>query len=205
MKKCRLCCKHLSEDHFNESNLTSDGLSTGCLSCNEKKARQAREKYANDPEVRKKKKEYDDKNSEDKGFLEKKARQARKKYANDPEVRKRVSDYHLNKYRTDPHYAVDHNISSQIRQSLKYGKEGQSWESLVGYSLEELTDHLESLFVAGMSWENYGEWHIDHRTPRSWFAYEDVNDPAFRECWSLKNLQPKWAKENIRKGNRYVD
>jgi hypothetical protein len=62
--------------------------------------------------------------------------------------------------------------------------------------------HLESLLEEGMNWDNYGEWHIDHRTPRTWFDCERAEDPAFRACWALTNLQPKWGRLNMKKGNR---
>ena len=49
-----------------------------------------------------------------------------------------------------------------------------------------------------MSWDNYGDWHIDHITPKSTF---DLSDPdEIRACWSLPNLRPLWGKDNIRKG-----
>jgi hypothetical protein len=65
--------------------------------------------------------------------------------------------------------------------------------------------HLESLFQEGMTWENYGEWHIDHRIPKSWFNFATINDPEFIKCWDLSNLKPMWASENIAKGNKFSD
>jgi len=65
--------------------------------------------------------------------------------------------------------------------------------------------HLESLFEEGMTWENYGKWHIDHRIPKSWFNFETINDPEFIKCWDLKNLKPMWGDENIAKGNKFSD
>ena len=76
---------------------------------------------------------------------------------------------------------------------------------IVGYSLDELMIHLESLFEEGMTWENYGDWHIDHRIPKSWFNFETINDPEFIKCWDLNNLKPMWASENIAKGNKFSD
>ena len=29
----------------------------------------------------------------------------------------------------------------------------------------EVAEHIESQFTEGMTWENYGEWHVDHRLP----------------------------------------
>lgn len=80
------------------------------------------------------------------------------------------------------------------------GKGGRSWQNLVGYTSDELKKHLERQFVSGMSWENYGTgWHVDHIIPASLFEYSSPDDEEFRACWSLTNLRPLWAVENIRK------
>ena len=54
----------------------------------------------------------------------------------------------------------------------------------------------------GMTWETHGKygWHIDHKIPISAFNFESPKDLDFKKCWALINLQPMWAKENIRKG-----
>ena len=75
----------------------------------------------------------------------------------------------------------------------------------MNFTLAELMRHLEAQFEKDMTWDNYGEWHIDHRTPKSWFEFENVNDPGFKECWKLENLKPMWGSENIAKGNRFAD
>jgi len=64
-------------------------------------------------------------------------------------------------------------------------------------------NHLQKHFKKGMSWENYGQWHIDHRIPESWFKITCYTDSSFKDCWALSNLQPLWAKENLTKNNRY--
>ena len=99
-------------------------------------------------------------------------------------------------------YRLKENFSKVIRNSLKTGKNGRHWESLVGYSLCDLMNHLESQFAEGMTWDNYGKWHIDHVRPVSSFNFNSYKDEEFRQCWSLGNLQPLWAKDNIRKGKR---
>jgi hypothetical protein len=75
---------------------------------------------------------------------------------------------------------------------------------LVGYDVIELKRHLEEQFVDGMSWENYGEWHIDHIKPLSSFNITDINSDEFKKCWSLSNLQPLWAKDNLKKYNKIL-
>lgn len=68
---------------------------------------------------------------------------------------------------------------------------------LLGYTKEQLVKHIESQFSDGMSWDNHGAWHIDHVYPVSAFISSGEANPAVINA--LKNLQPLWASENIRK------
>ena len=68
----------------------------------------------------------------------------------------------------------------------------------LGYSALELKEHLEGLFKEGMTWENHGEWHIDHIKPVS--SFDKNTHPSIVN--SLSNLQPLWAYENLSKGNK---
>lgn len=98
-----------------------------------------------------------------------------------------------------PQWRVDNRMRSAIYQALAGKKAGRSWEHLVGYTLDELTRHLERQFTKGMSWQNMGEWHIDHILARASFSYEVAEDPSFRACWALTNLRPLWANDNHQK------
>jgi len=69
---------------------------------------------------------------------------------------------------------------------------------MLGYSSNDLKIHMELLFSDGMSWENWGEWHIDHKTPVSKF---DKKVPV-STINSLDNLQPLWAFDNLSKSNK---
>jgi hypothetical protein len=97
-------------------------------------------------------------------------------------------------------HAVHMNISRMMRRALNEEKKSKPTFEALGYSLDELKAHLEGLFAEGMSWNNYGEWHIDHIYPQSKLPYNSVEHPNFKECWKLDNLQPLWAKNNQRKG-----
>ena len=51
-----------------------------------------------------------------------------------------------------------------------------------------------------MSWENHGEWHLDHVIPLSYF---DLNDELQRlAAWHYINFQPLWAADNLKKGGK---
>lgn len=105
-------------------------------------------------------------------------------------------------YRAQPKQRIDQRMKTQIRLAIKEQKAGRSWESIVGYTLDDLCKHLERQFLPGMTWENISEWHIDHIVPRKHHEYECESDKDFKACWALTNLRPLWARENISKGGK---
>jgi RNase P protein component len=101
---------------------------------------------------------------------------------------------------------VRNRVSRRMRHALSGRNLSKNWEHVfiaVGYSIDDLMKDLESKFESGMSWDNIGQWHIDHIIPDSWFNYSSTSDEQFKQCWSLNNLQPLWRLENISKNNRY--
>lgn len=99
---------------------------------------------------------------------------------------------------------IENSIRVRVWKTLKHGLNGKSLERRLGYSPQELRKHLEKMFKDGMSWENYGDWHVDHILPVSSFNYQSENDAEFKECWGLSNLQPLWAHDNFTKGNKIL-
>lgn len=106
-------------------------------------------------------------------------------------------------YNAIPRNRVHSNMSRAMRACLN-NKGGRSWEQIVGYSKEALMAHLEKQFLPGMTWDNYGEWHIDHVRPKVSFSFSSEGDDEFLECWSLSNLQPLWAEDNQKKSDIYL-
>lgn len=98
----------------------------------------------------------------------------------------------------DPIYRLRHNLSTRLwlTVSKKLGKTVE----LVGCSYDDLVSHLESKFIDGMTWDNYGKWHVDHIRPCSSFNLSNVEQQ--KECFHWTNLQPLWAKDNLSKGSR---
>ncbi len=122
---------------------------------------------------------------------------------NNPEKAKALSKKHSAKHRSSLKGHLNDCMSSNIYIALKGNKGGRRWEDLVGYTVDQLKQHLERRFRVGMSWDNYGTyWEIDHHVPVVVFNYEHPEDIDFRLCWSLKNLQPLEKTKNRRKSSK---
>lgn len=131
-----------------------------------------------------------------------------KKYylLNKEDIKKYQREYKVQRRSDDPLYKLNCNMSSAIGAALREAgesKHNRTWEKLVGYTKEELKNHLELKFKDKMDWRNYGKWHIDHIRPISSFDYKNNNDEDFLKCWALDNLQPLWAKDNLSKSNKF--
>lgn len=108
------------------------------------------------------------------------------------------------KARTDVSFQLNRRMRCLMWQGLRKNKAGRTWKELIGYSVDELRSHLEQQFVDGMTWELFlqGEIHIDHKIPRAAFNFTTPDDIDFKRCWSLSNLQPLWALDNIIKHDK---
>jgi hypothetical protein len=101
----------------------------------------------------------------------------------------------------DIHFKIMCNLRKRIWDALKHNYKSSSTMKLVGCSIEQLKYHLESQFKPGMTWVNYGNWHIDHIRPCASF---DLSKPSEQcKCFHYTNLQPLWAEENLRKSDIY--
>ena len=99
----------------------------------------------------------------------------------------RKTYYKKNKKRIN-HIRSWRNVLRNTQIRMGTDKEGHTID-ILGYSALELKEHMIKLFTPGMSWDNYGEWHIDHIKPVSSF---DKNEDVSIVC-ALKNLQPLWS------------
>ena len=90
-------------------------------------------------------------------------------------------------------------LRARVREALRWSgaQKSKSTMDLVGCSIPELRKRLTQQFLPGMTWDNYGEWHIDHIRPCASF---DLTDPEQqKQCFHYSNLQPLWAADNLRK------
>lgn len=95
------------------------------------------------------------------------------------------------KYEQNSQYKLNCITAKNMWKVLKGAKSEQHWKDIVGYSTQQLIQHLESQFTPEMNWNNYGSyWEIDHIIPKSQFTYSSHEDQQFKICWSLMNLRP---------------
>lgn len=131
-----------------------------------------------------------------------KIKEKNKKYA---EEHKKERNVYLKKYRKereekDTAYKIMNRLRHRIRESVV--NKWDTTKNLVGCSAEELLKYLESKFQEGMSFNNYGKWHIDHIRPCA--SFNLVNEEEQKICFHYTNLQPLWAKDNMRKGSKWA-
>jgi hypothetical protein len=228
MKVCFKCGEPKSINDFHISKRAKDGHRTNCKPCTLKENRDSQKKHPEAParaknKWLKKNREY--KRIQGRNYWKRpENKQARRdnsrRYAqNHPErIRQQQKRFRnanrveLNrknreKILVDGRYHIRQRFSSMFSRRMKRHsvakRTGNSCFSALPYTVEELILHIEGLFQAGMSWNNYGEWHLDHIRPDSSFTYSSVDDEEFKQCWSLDNLQPLWAEDNRKKSNKW--
>ena len=104
------------------------------------------------------------------------------------------------RFNGDIKYRLIQNLRSRLYMFTKESviKKTKKFNDYIGCTGEELKNYLEKQFQIGMSWDNYGKWHIDHIIPLSSFKTEEE---LYKLC-HYTNLQPLWASENIAKHNK---
>ena len=100
----------------------------------------------------------------------------------------------------DSHFKIASALRASIAGALKRQgiRKHRRTDELLGTDKITARKHIESLFKPGMTWENHGQWHIDHKIPCASF---DLKCPVQQlACCYYKNLQPLWAIDNMKKG-----
>ena len=113
-------------------------------------------------------------------------------------------EYKRKREHEDVNFKITNNIRTRMWYALRTYQSTWSAKNL-GCSVIDLKKHLEAQFQLGMTWDNYGlkGWHIDHIRPLSSFDLGNISD--LKKACHYSNLQPLWAKENLKKGNKKVN
>ena len=103
--------------------------------------------------------------------------------------------------RQTPKYKMISNLRRRLRDIVK----GRKYYSIgsainfVGCTSDELRAHIEAQWIEGMTWDNYGEWHVDHILPCA--AFDLTDKELVKICFHYSNLQPLWAEDNLLKSD----
>ncbi len=116
------------------------------------------------------------------------------------------------KLKNDPIFKLKEYIGNSIRKHLKNNHVSKCGivSKYLGYTIKELKNHIEKQFEPWMTWQNHGlyknwddndpktwTWQLDHIIPQSDLPYLSMKDDNFKKCWSLDNLRPYSAKQNV--------
>lgn len=161
-------------------------------------AQAAEYREANKQEIRKKDNAYKARNRE---LLRLKQSEYQRENA---EIRNQYArKYRKNRRHMDKMFSIKENMRARFRYEL--AKRGESKQikanEYLGCSWVFLRDYLAQKFTDGMSWNNYGEWHVDHIMP---LASATTRDDLIKLC-HYSNLQPLWAFDNLSKGAKIPD
>lgn len=186
LRQCKTCLQDKPLDDFYKSN-GSWGQSRQCKVCTCERTRRyaaaRKEQYAQYG------RNYRKENPEAASLAQKKWRKNN---------RESFNSMHRRIRRDNPNARVADRFRGRLRELVR-SKHKKSLD-ILGCTPDQLRAHLESLWLPGMSWDNYGlhGWHIDHKKPCSGF---DLTQPSqVEQCFHYSNLQPMWAFDNLSKG-----
>lgn len=110
--------------------------------------------------------------------------------------------YENSRLKSDIQFRLQKNYRKRIYNALKRVNmyKSERTEKMLGCDIETLKTYLSSKFEDGMTWDNYGEWHIDHIFPIS--KVDLTNEEEVLKVFHYTNLQPLWKIDNIKKGNK---
>lgn len=200
MKVCSKCKIEKHFEDFYKDKSTKDGFRYSCKSCD-------KQHYENNKEYRKK---YREKNKEHRKEYSKQYYKNNKEelkdkskqwIENNKEYRKEYNkEYQKQRKQTDSIFKFRHNIRCLIIGAFKRGnnqfRKDARTEQILGCTIEEFMVYIQSKFKQGMSFENYGEWHLDHIIP---LASANTEEEIIR-LNHYTNFQPLWSYENLSKG-----
>lgn len=199
-KYCIKCDKHKSLDEFSSYHKTKDGKQHYCKECSRNIKRVWDEKNAEHVKAYSAAKWKD--NPEKGKQQNRQFREKNPNYHKEWAIKNRETRNKQLKIRRDsePLFKLRMLLRHRIKESLKRKnfKKNKRMVEWLGCNIQDVAAHLEKQFKPGMTWENHGEWHIDHIIPL-------CSAKNIEELYTLShysNLQPLWAKENLVKNGK---
>ena len=202
MKKCIKCKQKKPLSDFCKNKNTKDGLGCNCRLCI------SQYYFDNKTKLNENNKKYRQKNKD-------KIQKQQTKYESSPEYKEHKLQYNVeyrkrNKIKIASYrrqweklqynnivYKIKKNLRRRVNDAIKNNRKSAKTLELLGCTVTEFKQHLESQFQSGMSWDNYGiiGWHIDHIIPC--YKFDLSKSSQQRECFHYTNQRPLWAKDNL--------
>jgi hypothetical protein len=173
-KKCSKCESSKDSSEFYRNKGRKDGLSVYCIVCTKQ--------YYDKPEWKEYEKKRNKKRSQTEDY---------KKYQVQYQIK-----LNKKKYNEDIEFKLRKRLSNLINKYLK--KNGQTTNEIIGCTNIEFKSYIESKFLDGMTFENYGEWQLDHHIPQS--SAKNVEELYKLNYYT--NFKPMWKLDNLRKNNK---
>lgn len=167
MKKCTKCQIEKEKTEYYKHKNGKDGLNPVCKIC-WKEENKIFEK--NNPRNPYRKKRYEVKKDE---------------------IISKQIKYNKQRYKNDIEFKLLNLTRNRLHHFLKGKHKSEGTQAILGIDLTGYKKYLEDLFQKGMTWENFGEWEIDHIIPVS-------KGGSFH----YTNTQPLWMVENRKKSNK---
>jgi hypothetical protein len=106
--------------------------------------------------------------------------------------------YETEQYKTNIEFRLRSVLRKRFYIAIKCGYKRGSAVRDLGCTIEEFKFYIQKKFVPDMSWENYGEWHLDHI--KSLAKFDLTKRSQVLKACHYTNYQPLWAIDNLRKG-----
>lgn len=208
---CTRCKKEFPAtlDHFNKASNNKIKLTAQCKACLAIRRKELRKPRTNKQRERhrvytRQRNHYLKENEPEK--YKKQVLETSRRYRENPKNNQKILECKYRwrqKQRGNVRYRLERNLRHRVYKAIRGNSKSKPTLELLGCTVEEVKVHLEDQFWAGMSWENYGEWHIDHIKPCAKF---DLTKPEEQQkCFHYTNLQPLWAEHNLSKGATHVE
>jgi hypothetical protein len=117
--------------------------------------------------------------------------------------KERRNEKQRNRYKNDEKFKMKVLLRTRFRIALKSQntKKNKHVLQLTSCTMDFLRDYISQQFEKGMTWDNHGDWHIDHRKPCRSFDLTKIEEQ--RKCFHYTNLQPMWGSENLQKCDKF--
>ena len=132
--------------------------------------------------------------------------QSQRKWAKTPKGQAKSKRSHARRYvkrRADPDAWLAENIRIGVGQAMRGKGFLQTVKNYTEFtSAEDINNHVQRQFTAGMTSENrgnkHGHWSLGHRIPRVYYNPREVED--LKRCWKKVNVFPQWHVDNAKQG-----